>query len=145
LAETALAELIAEKDTDGEASARAVLAQVLLFQGDRNNALTQSQEAQKLAIKAGDKIVELEARITEVRASVSSSSQAENEAKLKAVQQEAKKAGFAQVAFEARLALGEVQSRGGKAAEGKATLRALAQDAKSKGFELMAQKAQNGS
>jgi ATP/maltotriose-dependent transcriptional regulator MalT len=121
-----------------------VLAQVLLFQGDRNNALTQSQEAQKLAIKAGDKIVELEARITEVRASVSSSSQAENEAKLKAVQQEAKKAGFAQVAFEARLALGEVQSRGGKAAEGKATLRALAQDAKSKGFELMAQKAQNG-
>ena len=143
-AETALTELIAEKDPDGEAGARAVLAQVALLQGDRNGSATQSQEAQKLAIKAGDKIVELEAQITEVRANSPNSSPAQSEAKLKAIQQEAKKGGFAQVAFEARLALGEVQTRNGKAVEGKATLRALAQEAKSKGFELMARKAQNG-
>jgi serine/threonine protein kinase/tetratricopeptide (TPR) repeat protein len=141
MAESALTELMAEKDPDGEGGARAVLAQALLMQGDRVSAITQSQEAQKLAIKASDKIVELEARITEVRANLPNASPPENEAKLKAIQQEAKKGGFAQVAFEARLALGEVQSRSGKAAEGRATLRALAQDAKAKGFDLIAKRA----
>jgi ATP/maltotriose-dependent transcriptional regulator MalT len=144
LAETAMAELVAEKDPDGEGTCRAILAQVSLLQGDRPGAVTQSQEAQKLALKAGDKIVELEARITETKAALPTSSLAASEARLKAIEQEAKKGGFAQVAFEARLALGEVQSKSGKTISSKATLQALAQEAKAKGFGLIAQKAENG-
>jgi serine/threonine protein kinase/tetratricopeptide (TPR) repeat protein len=144
LAETAITELIAEKDTDGEAGARSVLAQVLLSQGDRPNAIAQSQQAQQLAAKVGDKIVELEARITEIRASLPQSNPAESETKLKTIEQEAKKAGFVQVAYEARLALAEVQTRSGKTATGQLTRRALAQEAKAKGFGLIAREAENG-
>lgn len=143
LAETAIMEFASEKDADGEAGCRAILALANMLQGNREEAIKQSQEAQRLAARVGDKIVELEARITEIRARVPQSSPAQSEAKLRAVEREAKKAGFAQVAFEARLALGEVQTRSGRTVAGQQTLHTLAQDAKARGFELIARKAEN--
>ncbi|HWY44236.1 MAG TPA: protein kinase [Candidatus Sulfotelmatobacter sp.] len=141
LVEAAIAELILEKDEDGEAGGRSVLAQILLSQGDNASALTQSRQAVELAKKASDKIVELEATITEVKAGATASNLSASVTKLKSVELGARKNGFAQVAFEARLAMGKLQMNNGKNAEGNSTLRALAQDAKSKGFGLIAKEA----
>lgn len=143
LARKAMDEYLTERASDGEARARAVLAQSLLAQHQPHEAQEAIDRAVHLAAKSQDRAVRFSVGIISPRVCAALGKTEAARAKLKAVLAEAKRHGFVGHLLDARLALGEIDMRSGNSTAGRVRLAALEKDAAAKGFLLIARSAAN--
>jgi eukaryotic-like serine/threonine-protein kinase len=143
LARKAMDEYRTERASDGEARARAVLAQSLLAQHQPQEAQEAIDRAVYLAAKSQDRAVRFSVGIIFARVCAALGKPEAARAKLRAVLGEAKRHGFVGHLLHARLALGEIDMRSGNSTVGRVRIAALEEDAAAKRFLLIARNAAN--
>ncbi len=142
LAQQCIAEFQAQKISDHEAAAHAVLALALVAQdGDSKQAEAEIATAKTLVAKSQDRSKHFDVSLAAAQIQAALGKLNEAEKNLESLLADASKSGFVTYQFESSLELGEVEMKMGKQAAGRARLSALQKDASSKGFELIASKA----
>jgi serine/threonine protein kinase/tetratricopeptide (TPR) repeat protein len=132
------------ESADEEAKAWAVLAQSLVPQGKRPEALEAVTRATALSQKSRDPLVRLTVAITASRLRADSRTPSDVREALRTLESaraEARRAGRVGLRFEAELALGEIELASGRSAAARARLEQLERDARTRGFGLVAGKA----
>ena len=140
---SAIAELHAEKDPEGETAARLVLARSLLSQRKAAEAEKEVNAARALSAGEASKTQQFDVAITSARvqAATGTSPAAQALESLQAVGREAKKLGMPGAELEARLAWGEIELANRDRSRARTELSALEADASAKGYLLIAKKA----
>ncbi len=134
----AIAELHSEKDAEGEASARLVLARSLLAQPNVAEAEKQIGLARSLSAEGSSRTQQFDLAIIAARVSGAKDP-------LQKVFREAKALGMPGAELEARLAWAEIELAHGDRARARAELSAVQKEASAKGYLLIAAKAARGS
>jgi len=137
LAATAATELAAEKDSNGEAEARALSAEARGALKDLTGAQTEIAAARKLSEKSTDSKTRLRVELAAAQIAVQSGKNDEAVAALAKVENEAHGSGLVALSLEAKLALGRAEIHAGMASQGKVLLAELSKEAKEKGFALL--------
>ena len=139
----ALPEIHAQKSTDREAFAHAILALAYLDQNKIVEAKAQITLSQRLSAKTQHRGMALQIATAAARVQAASGKSAAVSAisSLQALIPQAEGYGFVGYAFDARLALGQAEKRSGATSAARDHLVTLQKDASSKGFQLVATKA----
>jgi DNA-binding winged helix-turn-helix (wHTH) protein/tetratricopeptide (TPR) repeat protein/TolB-like protein len=127
----------------GEAMAQAILAEALLSQGLRQEALAAAAAARTRLETSEDREIRLAAGVRLARLAAATADRGEALRQLHRAVDEAAALGLTTAGLEARLALGEVQRGAGDPAAA-ATLAALRKEAESRGFKRLAAAAARG-
>ena len=121
----------------GEALAQSILAEALLRQGLRREALAAAERARARLETSEDRELRIITGVRLARLAAATGDPGEALRQLRHAVEEASGLGFAAAGLEARLALGEVQRRTGDPAAG-ATLAAVRKEAEARGFRRLA-------
>ena len=141
-ARDALAVLQRLKVSDGEASARGLLARILFSLGRGAEAKAEAGRSVALAVKSENRALRFSLEIAAARIAgfLGDADRKSSADSLRRLQTEAARAGILPLVFEARLALGEIEVRSSRTA-GQDHLRLLQKDAALKGFTRIASRA----
>ena len=136
-------EIHAQKSSDREAYARAILAQAFLAQNKVVEAQKQISLSKTLAAKSQHRGIGVQIEITAARVQAASGKAKAPSAiaALNSVIQQTANYGFVGYGFDARLALAEIEMKSGQAPAARAHLESLEKDTNAKGFSLIAKKA----
>jgi eukaryotic-like serine/threonine-protein kinase len=136
----ALPDIHAQKSSDREALARALLAQTYLAQNKLADAKAQMASSQKLAARTQHQGIAVQIQTIAARVQAASNPAAAIAA-LNSVIERTTRYGFTGYGFEARWAQAEIELKAGHASAARAHLETLEKDASSKGFSLIATQA----
>jgi len=139
LTSPAVDEFAAEKNPDGEASARVAKAKSLLEQGHIREAQAEVDQAERL--KAGDRAIKLDLTITQARIMARDGNVSSAAVKVRDASNQARQAGLKVYELRAQLAAGEIQILGKNNKNGSIILREVQKNAAKIGFNLVARKA----
>ncbi len=140
LAADAATELAAEKDSNGEAEARALGAEVKVALKDAVGAQAELAAATNLIQGSTDEKTKLRIELAKSRLALLLGRNAEAIAGFGNVEKKARESGWVTFAFEAKLALGQAEMKSGNA-NGKLLLAELSRDAKTRGLTLLSEEA----
>jgi ATP/maltotriose-dependent transcriptional regulator MalT len=130
-----------QKMADDEIIGRAMLARVLVAEGQGANARVDIESASQLAAKSQDRDAQLALTIAKA---IVFAAEGRGEEAAKVLAGKLRDTGGRarlDLRYEARLELGAIEMKSGKTASGRGHLDVLQKDATSKGFRLIAQKA----
>jgi eukaryotic-like serine/threonine-protein kinase len=142
LASDAAIELAAEKDSMGEAEARALMAQAQASLKNTAAAETEIATARKLTANATDKKTKSRVELASALVDLETGRYDHATATLQKLEKDLNDSGLVALALEARLALGQAELQSGKSAPGKLILAELSKDARAKGFMLISEEAE---
>jgi eukaryotic-like serine/threonine-protein kinase len=137
-------ELSAEKDSEGEAEARALSGQAKAAMNDLAGSQTEIAAAIKLTEKTAEKKTRLRVEMAGALVALALGKNEEAVSNMQKVEKEARVSGLVALSLEAKLALGQAEIRTGKTTQGKLILAELAREAKAKGFSLISEDATRG-
>jgi serine/threonine protein kinase/tetratricopeptide (TPR) repeat protein len=137
----ALEEFLAERLSDDEIEARAILAYALVAEGKTAEAQAEINRAQKLVTKSQNAPTRLKLQIIAARQRARTDTIVEAKDRLETVLNDATKYGFIGYELEAKLALGELEMNSGKTAAGRLHLASLQKAAMASGFLSISRKA----
>jgi len=131
---------LAERLTDDEIEARAILAYVLVAEGKTADAQAEINSAQKLVKKSQNALTRLKLQIIAARQRARTNT-VEAKDRLETILSDATKYGFIGYELEAKLALGEIEMNSGKTTAGRLHLASLQKEAMASGFLSISRKA----
>ena len=140
-ARQAVGEFRAEKLTDDELVAQAVLVRALVAQEKIAEAEKEISRLASVAARSQNAEARLRFKIAAAQARTAMQRNADAREDLEEVLAEATQFGLRQYQFEARLALGKIETKPDKTVVGRAHLAVLEKDATTRGFLLIARKA----
>jgi eukaryotic-like serine/threonine-protein kinase len=140
LAGDAATELAAEKDSNGEAEARALSAEVMANLKDVAGAQAEIALASNLMVNSTDEKTKLRIDLAKARVALLSGKSDEAIAALEKIEKKARDCGWVTLSFEAKLALGQAEMKAGSA-KGKVLLAELSRETKTRGLTLLSEEA----
>jgi serine/threonine protein kinase/tetratricopeptide (TPR) repeat protein len=137
----ALEEFLAERLSDDEIEARAILAYAFVAQRKTAEAQAEINSAQRLVTKSQNAPTRLKLQIIAARQRARTDTIVEAKNRFETVLTDATKYGFIGYELEAKLALGEIEMNSGKTAAGRVQLASLQKEAVANGFLSISRKA----
>ena len=145
LCRSAIEEFRRVERTEDEASARALLSQLLLAQGKSDEARNEINHASFLLKTSQSVRLRYSAMIAAASIGAASGEASQAIRALDKVIADATRAGLVQLQLEARLAAGQIEMASGRIQSGRGRLKVLERDATAKGYGLIARKAATAS